>query len=80
MAGVALETTVTMSEMVVGRTVFDIEDESDRNFIKVSIGQDRVLPLQPVHYHYVDPVAKHPRRFAVIGEYPLAGKRVTLIG
>ncbi len=80
MAGITLETTVTVSETVVGRTVFQIADETDKIFSKVTFGQDQVLPLQPVHYHYIDPTVKHPRRFAVIGEYPLAGKKVTLIG
>ena len=79
MAENTLETIVTTSEVIAGRTIFEIADETERSFGKVFIGQNTVLPLQPVHYKYIDPAEKHPRRFAVIGEYPLAGKTISLI-
>lgn len=80
MAGNTLETTVTVSEMFFGRTVFEISDETETNFSKVSLGSDQILPLQPVHYKYIDPTAKHPRKFAVLGEYQLTGKKIFLFG
>lgn len=78
MAGKSLITTVTLCETIVGRTVFQIAEETDSAFSKVIIDQNTVLQLQPVHYKYIDPTVKHPRKFAIIGEYDLTGKQVTL--
>lgn len=79
MADKSLITTVTLCETVVGRTVFQITEETDSAFSKVIIDQNTILPLQPVHYKFIDPISKHPRSFAVIGEYDLTGKQITLV-
>lgn len=78
MAGKSLITTVTACETIAGRTVFQISEVTESAFSKVIINQNTILQLQPVHYKYTDSTMKHPRQFAVIGEYDLTGKQVTL--
>ena len=73
------ETTVTRCDTIAGVPVFDMADGTDQAFTNVSFDCNVILPLQPVHYHYINPTAKHPRKFAVIGEYSLIGKRISLL-
>lgn len=80
MAEITLEAVVQRSEIVAGHTVFEISDLPEMNFIKAFIDSETILPLLPVHYKYINTEKIPPRKFAVKGEFPLEGKRITLIG
>ena len=68
------------SEIVAGRTVFEIAEKTEKSFSKVAIDYGIILPLVPVHYKYINTAREPPRKYAINGELPLNGKRIKLMG
>ena len=79
MAVKMIDTTVVKCSIVSGRTVFEVETNSDEDFTKVAVENGEVFDLKPVHYNYIDLYAHNRRIYAIMGENDITGDHIQFI-